>query len=306
MNQYEAYKSTMLVRFDDKKTAYYFSEKDFPDLNKEEYSFYSSSGNKLKGYFYFYDNPIKDRLIVFDHGIGGGHSSYMREIEILCKNGFKVFAYDHSGCMESEGENAGGLSRSLTDLSDCLGSLEKDITCISVIGHSWGGFSAMNISHFFPGLKSIVSLSGFVSVEKMIETYFDADEKNMKKIMEAEKKNNPSVYNFNSAESLENSEIPTLLIYSDNDPVCNITHYEILKNRLSFKNNISFILEKEKFHNPNYTKDAVLYLNEYYNALATAKLETVQDKEKFVSSFDWRRMTAQDEELWNKIVNFFI
>ena len=60
-----------------------------------------------------------------------------------------------------------------------------------------------------------------------------------------------------------------------------------------------------KKHNPNYTVDAVNYLGEY-TAQLTRKLKkkelvTPEQKKAFVESFDWDRMTAQDETVWEKI-----
>ena len=32
------------------------------------------------------------------------------------------------------------------------------------------------------------------------------------------------------------------------------------------------------------------------------KLETVQEQKAFMSAFDWKRMTEQDEEVWHEIL----
>lgn len=62
------------------------------------------------------------------------------------------------------------------------------------------------------------------------------------------------------------------------------------------------MLVEGKKHNPNYTVDAVNYLGEYTGQL-TKKLKkkelvTEEQKKAFVDSFDWQRMTAQDENVW--------
>lgn len=141
------YKGMMYARCDDNGTAFYFSASDFPGLKSEAYSFKASAGHTLNGALYHYDNPIPGRLIVFDHGFGGGHRSYMKEIEMLCRHGYLVFAYDHTGCMTSGGESPNGMAQSLCDLNDCITMLKADDRFagmdISVMGHSWGGFSAL-------------------------------------------------------------------------------------------------------------------------------------------------------------------
>ena len=309
------YRRMAYTRCDENKTAFYFSADDFLGLNKESFVFKSSKNHDLQGYFYYYDNPISNRLIIFEHGFGGGHRSYMKEIEKLCKYGFKVFAYDHTGCMESGGENPNGMSQSLCDLNDCINALKNKLGYkaenISVIGHSWGGFSTLNILSLHPQISHIVVISGFVSVKMLIDSYFRGLLKFYRSsIMRIEENANPDFVNFNAIETLSKTDAKVLLIYSDNDKMCHKSvHYDALKENLSNRENIEFILTEEKGHNPNYTLDAVKYLGEYFRTKAkmTRKklLTTDEDKEKFVASFDWNRMTEQDEEVWKKIFNHF-
>lgn len=309
----EQYKKQVFVRCDDNGSVFYFSAKDFKGLHSTPYVFASSTGDKLSGYFYHYDEPvIENRLVVFDHGFGGGHRSYMREIEMLCKRGYLVFAYDHSGCMESGGENSGGMARSLADLDDCLNALKtieglKEYR-ISVMGHSWGAFSTMNIMKYHPDIHSIVAISGFVSVEKLIEANFPGIMKAYRPlILDIEKKANPKYVACNAAETLGAVDVPVLLIYSENDKLCKKDiHYDALYDSLKEKGNVTFILEKDKGHNPNYTVDAVKYKDEEFmprhkKMLAKHLLDTEAQKTMFKRSFDWRRMTAQDESVWAKI-----
>ena len=80
------YRTQMFSRQEISNAIFYFSAKDFDGLHKDPYLFDTAAGNRLQGYFYYYDNPIQGRLIVFDHGMGAGHRAYMREIEILAKH----------------------------------------------------------------------------------------------------------------------------------------------------------------------------------------------------------------------------
>ena len=54
-----------------------------------------------------------------------------------------------------------------------------------------------------------------------------------------------------------------------------------------------------------YTEDAVAYLGEYLAAKnkLTKKKKLVADEQKraFLASFDWNRMTVQDESVWEAI-----
>ena len=303
------FKGMMHKRCDDTETVFYFSAEDFTGLKKEPYPFKASAGHTLQGYVYSYDDPISGRLIVFDHGFGGGHRAYMKEIEALCKHGYTVFAYDHTGCMESGGDTPNGFSQSLCDLNDCISTLKaderfKDVD-ISVVGHSWGAFSTLNISALHPEISHIVAMCGFVSVEDIVGTFFSGILKGYRKaILKLEKYSNPVFYEYNAIKSLSESSVKALLIYSEDDRMCRKCHYDNLYSALKDKENINFILVNNKGHNPNYTEDAVKYLGEYSAArakLARNKKATKEEKAAFVSSYDWNRMTEQDDAIWKKI-----
>lgn len=308
----KTFKKMMHTRCDNYGLAYYFSNKDFSDLKKVPYKFQSSKGHILQGYIYNYENPIENVVVVFDHGFGGGHESYMKEIEKLCHAGFIVFAYDHTGCMESGGETTNGMSQSLCDLNDCIENIKNNLFKdydIYVMGHSWGGFSTLNISGIHPEVKKVVVLSGFVSVEMIVNDFFDDGLKGYRKaIMKLETESNPYFVRFNGVDSLKKSNADALLIYSDNDTlVKSNTQYQVLYDELKERPNTKFMLVNEKGHNPNYTKDAVMYLNEYTatktKLLKKKKLKTEKSRLEFVNSFDWNKMTQQDEEVWNQIIN---
>ena len=304
-----SYKSMIFTRCDDTQTVFYFSADDFNGLKKEKFLFKSSMGHDLHGYIYSYDNCLSEKIVVFDHGFGGGHRAYMKEIEMLCKHGYRVLAYDHTGCMESGGETPNGLAQSLCDLNDCINSIKNNEYLskldISVIGHSWGAFSTLNITALHPQISHIVALCGFVSVNEMIKTFFSGILKGYRTaIWELEKSSNPRFAEFNAIDTLLNSDTKALLIYSEDDMMCKKEHYEMLKAGLEGKDNVAFMLVDNKGHNPNYTKEAVKLLGEFTKSrakLLKSKNISEHDKKKFVSSFDWDAMTKQDNDVWNKI-----
>ena len=278
---------------------------------KEAFAFPSSLGHTLQGYFYHYADPIPGRIVVFDHGFGGGHLAYMKEIEKLCRRGFLVFSYDHTGCMESGGADPRGLSQSLCDLNDCLTALKAHPRAagldISVMGHSWGGFSCLNIAPFHPDVSHIVVLSGFISPEKIIGQFFGGILKGYRKcILAMEKENNPRFAGCCATESLAGTNAKVLLIYSDNDKsVRKDIHFDALEKSFRNRENIRLMLVQGKSHNPNYTVDAVRYKDTFFAALTAAakKKELVTDEQKaaFVASWDWERMTVQDDAVWKEI-----
>ncbi|MBQ8345668.1 MAG: alpha/beta fold hydrolase [Clostridia bacterium] len=303
------YQGMMHTRCDDTETVFYFSADDFPGLKQESHPFQASAGHTLQGYVYRYEECIPNRLLVFDHGFGGGHRAYMKEIEMLCRHGYLVFAYDHTGCMESGGDSPNGLAQSLCDLNDCIAMLKSDERFashdISVMGHSWGAFSTLNISALHPEISHIVAMSGFVSVEEMIHTFFDGWMKGYRKaILALEQQSNPKFVKFHAVQTLSHSATKALLIYSENDPMCRRRHYDILKAGLEERENVRFLFVSNKSHNPNYTEEAVRYLDEFGSArakLARKKNVTAEEKAEFVASYDWQRMTEQDESFWQVI-----
>ena len=303
------YKGMMHTRYDNTDISFYFSHKDFEGFEREAYVFKSSMGHTLQGYLYYYKDFIEDRLIVFDHGLGNGHRAYMREIEKLCSHGYRVFTYDHTGCMESGGESTNGMAQSLRDLDDCLTTIKADARFagldISVVGHSWGAFSTLNISALHSTVSHIVAMSGFVSIDEMMKTFFAGPLKGYRKaVLELERTANPKFSTFNAVESLKNSNVKALLIYSADDQLCRRTHYDILKEGLGEKENIRFMLVQNKGHNPNYTADAVKLLEKFKKdraKFAKKKNTTREEKQQFVKSFDWVSMTAQDETVWAEI-----
>lgn len=306
------YRAWLHKRCDDTGCVYYFSSEDFRGLHARPFAFKSNEGATLRGYFYSYDDCDTSRLVVFDHGHGAGHRAYMKEIERLCRAGFRVFSYDHTGCMESDGESTRGFAQSLSDLNACITALKsseaaKD-AAISVIGHSWGGFSTLNISAIHNDITHIVVLSGFLSVEKIVNQNFSGLLKPYRKsIMAIEKEKNAEYLEYDAISSLKESGAKALLIYSDNDKLVNVKHhFEPLLAEFSNSEKVKFILTHKKGHNPNYTQSAVEYMGKFFSDLTKrmkkGELNTEDAKKSFIASYDWNKMTEQDESVWEKII----
>ena len=306
------YRSNLFIRNDNPNGIFYFSAADFPGLQAQSYDFKSQMGHDLRGYFYYYENPIPGRLVVFDHGMGNGHRAYLREIECLAKAGFLVYSYDHTGCMRSGGENTNGFAQSLKDLDDCFKALKNEPALqdrtFSVMGHSWGGFSTMNIATLHPEITHVVAMSGFVSVKRILEQTFTGLMKGARKALyELETRSNPGYVEFDAVQSLQKTNAKVLLIASDDDKVVHKSHHlDVLEHALSGRSNIRFLVTKNKGHNPSYTCDAVRYKDDFFaqfqRQVKKKKLETKQQQEAFMSAFDWWRMTEQDEAVWDVIL----
>lgn len=308
------YRSQVYQRADDTGCVFYFTKDNFEGLKGEEFTFYSSLGHKLEGCFYYYDGFNEERLIIFEHGMGSGHTGYMTEIERLCRAGYRVFSYDHTGCMKSGGETTNGFAQSLRDLDDAVKAIKADERykdlALSVMGHSWGGFSSLNISAIHPEIEKIVAMSGFVCVEEIVKSFFKGILSPFgKRIIEIEKSSNPEYIKYNAVNSLRNTKSRVLVIHSDDDKtVLKENSIDILERELKGRENISFLRLSGKNHNPNYTKDAVEYKDKFFadfqKALKKKVLSSNEAKKAFKENYDWKRMTAQDEEVWEKVLEF--
>lgn len=310
----KVYQGKVFPRADEDGAVFYYAPEDFPGLQKQAYPFRSSKGHTLSGYLYFREGYRTDRLVVFDHGIGSGHRGYMKEINLLTEHGFRVFAYDHTGCMESGGETTGGLCHSLVDLDDALSALKQDEAFrsldVSVMGHSWGAFSTLNIAAFHPDVSHIVAIAGFRSFAAMVRQSFGGLlKKTGERIYREEAALNPRYSGADAVETLKNTSAKALVIHSTDDPIVSYKkHFSAMREALSNCKNIAFYSVDGKRHNPNYTQDAVAYkdafFKTYQKALKKGKLTTNAEKTAFKNSFDWERMTAQDETVWKVIFEF--
>ncbi len=311
------YKNTLFCRRDDDGTLFYFSLSDFEGLKRTPYSFKTKKGHTLRGYFYHYGEYsefCKNRLVVFDHGMGVGHRAYMKEIEMLARHGYLVYSYDHTGCTESDGEHIMGLSGSLADLDSCISSLKAEQgfsgNVISVVGHSWGGFSTLNILGYHPDIRSIVAISGFVSLRDMQKQVIPAILSPFRaQLYELEQETNPDYADSSAISALSSTDAPALIIHSlDDDSVSAKRHFHKLRSALSDKQNIHFLTLTDRMHNPTYIAAAVKYKAEFFKEhKARIKKNLHKDKaaqKAFLASYDWHKMTEQDEEIWQQIYEF--
>ena len=105
-----------------------------------------------------------------------------------------------------------------------------------------------------------------------------------------------------AASALATGTVKALLIHSNDDHVVSVKHnFATLKKSLKNNPRITFLEETGKKHNPTYTKDAVVYLYRFFADREQAKLTTEEEKEAFLASYDWHKMTEQDRTVWNRI-----
>lgn len=308
------YNEKILARRDPDGTQLYFAPEDFPGLKWVDFNFTGDRRQRLYGHIYYRVERKRDTVLVFDHGMGCGHVSYMKEINLLTERGFTVVTYDHTGTRRSEGENIGGMSQSLADLRCCIGALkatdEYRAAEISVIGHSWGGFSTMNIPAFYPDIKRIVAISGFVSTHQVLSDALRGALKLYRgAILRQEDAVKPDLNGISAIDSIKNSSVNALIIHSRDDGTVSFENsFMALKNALESTGRVEFLALDGKIHHPTYTTEAVKYKAEFSKEMKRRRkrgmLRSDEDKKRFTDMYDFDKMTDQDIGVWDKIVEF--
>lgn len=308
------YKKILIHRQDPDGSVFYFSHSDFEGLCREELSFTGDKGQRLQAYLYYKGEKRYDTLVVLEHGMGCGHAAYLREVNQITERGYTVFTYDHTGTLNSEGEDIGGFSQSLADLDRAIDFVHTvkgyEGVRLAVIGHSWGGFSTMNIPALHPEISHVAALSGFISPKAIQEQVLTGLLKFYRKpIFKTELDAFPSYCHFDGRESLKGARTRALIIHSRDDHVCSFDkHFKALEAALSECENVEFLALDGKKHNPTYSDKAVGLLWDFNSALRKKnkkkELTTSEKKAEFAASFDWWAITEQDKGVWDKIFAF--
>jgi pimeloyl-ACP methyl ester carboxylesterase len=133
-------------------------------VHEERFSFFSGKW-LLSGSRYYAKKGQYKALVVFFHGIGSGRNAYNLPIIDLVKQGFLVYAYDNTGSMESEGPCIYGLGQTNKDMRAFFAWLDHDKEAQGlrryVVGHSWGGYSALMALQPEYKIDRCVSIAGF-------------------------------------------------------------------------------------------------------------------------------------------------
>lgn len=168
----------------------------------------------------------------------------------------------------------------------------------------------MNILSCHHNLHSIVSLSGFISlrdmhmqvIPKILAPFRPA-------IFALEERTNPGYCDKSAIDTLGNTTAPALIIHSTDDNSVDFKrHFMKLRNALSHKENITFLELTGRVHNPTYTPEAVKYKQEFFKAhmkrVKRGKHKNKEDQRGFLQSYDWHKITEQDENVWEVIFEF--
>lgn len=304
--------SKKIIRYELDKALRYFDAKDYKGLKSTPFTF-KSDNNTLNGHFYFYDNYEPNELIIFAHGLSSGYLAYMPEIEKLAALGYKVLAYDNTGCVSSEGKSIRALSQSLADLDHAISALremeEYKFNPISVVGHSWGGYAALNIRTYQDNIKSVIALSGFISVSNLLNQYVFGLVRPFKQfVLRFEKEANPEYYKAQALDSFKHLDTNFLVIHSKDDDIVSFKHNALYLKRRYQNDNVSYLFVDKKVHGPQYSKEAVGYNNQvmrkYRQLIKDKKLKTEEERIKYMKNTDFYKLSTLDKYIWQEIDSF--
>ncbi|MFA5481206.1 MAG: alpha/beta fold hydrolase [Bacilli bacterium] len=285
----------------------YLQSEDFPGLIADPIKFNSNKQQIIRGYLYHKQQfTTFKELIIFAHGIGAGHTSYTTEINRLANEGYLIFAFDYTGCMLSSGTSMKSLIQPLVDLEHGLRYIESrpDLKELKryVVGHSWGGFVALNSlllkNH---RIDKVVDISGFDSPTMAIV----ANHKILYAIY-------PFIFmhgfwrygrfaTYNSSKALKKVKVPVLVVHGKLDravkPLVSADKFAKIAQKNS---SIEIYYVDDRGHLPYASKRAEEYLHQVKvdKALINPKSPVVDYE------IDYKLITEEDEVVMKKIVAF--
>lgn len=282
----------------------YYDLEEYPNLSAENIEIPTKKG-KLRGKLYFYSQEKYEGILVFSHGMWGSHRAYLQEMEILARNGFKVLGIDAYGTELSDGKNINGLGSSLMTLDEVITYVKTTYPDekIFVMGHSWGGFAAVNIAKYHKDIEAIVAMSPFISVRQILKHQLPKFLYPTIPFLVLLDALHCGKYSFaNARKTLKKSMVNTLIIHSRDDqmvPYKKATGY--LENHIK-KENIQYCIVDGKKHNPDYTIEALSYTQS-----AFAKMKSIENEAEcleYRKKLDYHKMGEIDKKVFDVILDF--
>ena len=301
----KVYIKKFVCRYDKEVGVPYYTYEDFKGLHQEEYSFNNSKGIEIHYFFYYYDNYKQDKILLFLPGMGPGHCSYMAEIEVLAKRGYKVLTVDYRGCGYSKGEYLGSMNSPTRDVMDMLDYLKLDKEII-LVGHSLGGLTAFKTIYLRKEITKAVVMAPILAIEPMVMRA--AKSKFITKgVLRYERKVEKEIDAIDVPSFIKNTTDSILFIQSIDDQM--VPYETSLKIAEDAHNpHIQIIKMEGRKHNPNYTEAAVNYMNEVFGAfnrrVMDKKIANDEERIAYFKDVSLARLTEQDQDLFDKIVAF--
>ena len=299
------YQKNFFQRYDLPEAIPFFSAADFPELNCEPGSFRNSAGVEIQYAFFSCAGYDPGRLILLCHGLGPGYRPYFAEIEVLCRAGYRLLTLDYTGCGASGGERLPSCNAPTRDAAELLERLKPSEELIPV-GHSLGGYTALNLTNLLPEVRRAVIISGFVGIADEMMGFVKLRVL-ANRVKRFERKLDPRYGSLDNRAYLSATRDKLLWIQSTDDPVVSYRYNAGLVKRIG-NPNVRVLTVEGKKHMPQYTKEALRNMNrwlgEYDRLVREKKLNTPEEKQAYFADKPVAAMTEQDPAVIGEILRF--
>lgn len=322
---WKVYKDSFGIRYDtDSNLDLYLNHNDMPDLAFEERKFQTNNDNELKAWLYHKQGTELKKenfkaMIVLSHGMGEGHLPYLPEIKALVESNYLVFSFDNTGCVSSDGNGVKGFPQGVIDLKNALDYIEMDSILssmfIGLYGHSWGGYSVMNVLHEEQHqVKAVLERSGPVSSKAIFMSV--AEKKIGSKallfgpfVSLVEYIKFKKIAGYNAIDAINNTDIPILLMQGKKDSVVPIQISPVAKASSISNSKVKSRILEDEGHEFLRSRQALKYQKDLLQNLDKLKAEygeiPLKKKQEIMKNFDKRRFNELDSETMNEVICFF-
>lgn len=293
----------------------YFTAADFENLDAEPVAFQGNRGQTLRGNLYKeHGKTAFSALLIFVHGMGGGHLSYTTELDFFAKHGFLVLGYDNTGTMASDGKSLVGMPQAVSDVKSALQFAKTDPRTkdlpILLVGHSWGAYAVCRAAKD-ADVKGVLAFSAPDDVPELLCAQGAAQTgKNLgflKPFLRfyARLRFGGAAAKRTSA-LLSECTVPVLLLHGEKDAVVPLKNATAAADCLRGKSNIRTKIYPDKQHNVYASKEAELYIAEAFEKLGVLSQNengTAQCAE-YAKTLDFRKMCEEDAAVMDTALQF--
>jgi len=295
----------------------YFTAADFENLDAEPVSFRGNRGQTLRGNLYKAHGKTDFRaLLIFAHGMGGGHLSYTTELDFFAKHGFLVLAYDNTGTMASDGKSLVGMPQAVSDLKSALRFAKSDPRTkdlpILLAGHSWGAYTVCRAANE-ADVKGVLAFSAPDDVPELLCAQGSAQTgKNLhflKPFLRAYE-----WLHFGRAASkptsaiLADCTVPVLLLHGEKDTAVPLSSATASSPVLRSKSNIRAEIFPDKQHNVYASKEAEQYIADAFRELGVLSKTDNGSAEcaAYAKTLDFHKMCEEDPAVMDTALQFLL
>ncbi len=266
---------------------------------------FKSQNDTIRGYIYYSDIKHDDSIVVFCHGMWSTHKSYLQDIGYIANNGYMVMSFDYNGTNISDGKSLKGLSQSLACLDNAIKFIKENPLYknkkIYVVGHSWGGFAAINSPQYHNDISGVVAISPFISISGVLKGMTKKPLWIAIPLFILIDRIRVGKYAYkNAIKTLKKYDGKALVIHSKNDYMVSYKYNTNILQRKINKDNVKFYINEDRFHNPHYKKESVDELVKYLSKVESLKGEEAKN---YKMNVDYAKMGELDPIVMDEIIN---